>query len=209
MSRVLPFCDRLYRTLLLAYPAAFRRAYGEDMAQVFRDVCRDTVGNAGIWGLVCLWPVSLWDVLLHAAQEHLYQALRRSENLDTKLFDQQLGSTVKSMTTLLRAGYSVLQAFDMIATQSPEPVSSTFKRVLDEIQAGKPAPDALADLKTRVNSPHLTQVVDTMLQQRQTGGNLADQLDPIASAISQAVGEDMDSNAMLAHFRELTSAPEN
>ena len=30
---------RLYQLLLYAYPAAFRREYGREMAQLFRDIC--------------------------------------------------------------------------------------------------------------------------------------------------------------------------
>ncbi len=35
-SHIVTFSVRLYKLLLLAYPTRFRRAYGREMAQVFR-----------------------------------------------------------------------------------------------------------------------------------------------------------------------------
>jgi hypothetical protein len=41
--------DRVYGVLLRAYPAAFREAYGGEMALLFRDRRRDEGGGAGFW----------------------------------------------------------------------------------------------------------------------------------------------------------------
>lgn len=207
MNRVLHLSDRVYRLLLTAYPADFRREFGEDVAQLFRDVCRDAGERGGLGSVLRLWPSALGEVLAQASLQRLEHALRRSKTMDTIAFDRQLGGTVKSMTTLLRAGYSVMQAITMIGDKAPEPTASTLKRVVDEIKAGKSTPDAFNDLKTRVPSAHLAQVVDTMMHQRETGGNLADQLDPLAVSITENAGEDTASSAVLAHFRELAGAP--
>lgn len=207
MNRVLHLSDRVYRLLLTAYPVDFRREFGEDVAQIFRDVCRDAVTRGGLGAVLRLWPSALGEILAQASLQRLEYALRRSKKMDTIAFDRQLGGTVKSMTTLLRAGYSVMQAITMIGDKSPEPTASTLKRVVEEIKAGKPALDAFNDLKTRVPSAHLAQVVDTMLHQRETGSNLADDLDPVAVSINETAGEDTASSAVLAHFRDLTSTP--
>ncbi|GMQ85047.1 MAG: hypothetical protein BMS9Abin07_0612 [Acidimicrobiia bacterium] len=47
--------ERLYRTMLLAYPAEHRRRYGEPMAQLFRDRLRRDGGGLGtvrVWASV-------------------------------------------------------------------------------------------------------------------------------------------------------------
>lgn len=207
MTTLLLLSDRAYRLLLTAYPLDFRREYAEDVAQVFRDVCRDADKRGGWLAVLRLWPLAFWDVATNALQERLYRALMRSKPMDTVTFDRQLGNTVKSMTTLLRAGYSVMQAITMIADQSPEPTASAFKRFTSEVQAGKPSGEALTDLKNRVASEHLAQVVDTMLRQRETGGNLADFLDPVAANIAQSAGEDPAAAEALQHFRQLVSTP--
>jgi hypothetical protein len=62
---------RLYRALLLAYPAPFRRAYGDEMARAFRDLCRDARRTGGAGSVFALWPGALRDLLLAAGAEHM------------------------------------------------------------------------------------------------------------------------------------------
>jgi len=42
--------ERLYRALLAAYPKEFRRAYGREMAQVLRCMCREELVSGGRGG---------------------------------------------------------------------------------------------------------------------------------------------------------------
>jgi hypothetical protein len=67
--------ERVYQGLLFAYPAAHRREYGGLMAQVFRDMCRDSYRQKGFVGLVGLWRRVLADTAVTAVAEHIY-ALR-------------------------------------------------------------------------------------------------------------------------------------
>jgi len=62
---------RLYRALLLLFPASFRRAYGDEMARAFRDLCRDAWRTSGAGGVLALWPGALGDLLLAASAEHV------------------------------------------------------------------------------------------------------------------------------------------
>lgn len=61
----------IYRCLLRLYPAAFRRAYGAQMAQVFRDSCRQAQQERGLPGVIILWLATLVDLLRSALAEHL------------------------------------------------------------------------------------------------------------------------------------------
>ena len=70
-QRVLVASDRIYRLLLRAYPASFRRRYGGDMAQVFRDCCRDTYRHNGALGVIWLWFPTLFELIATALDEHL------------------------------------------------------------------------------------------------------------------------------------------
>jgi putative ABC transport system permease protein len=54
--------ERLYRTLLHAYPREFRAEYGEEMSLLFRDRAAD--------GQVWLWIQVAGDLLVHAPREH-------------------------------------------------------------------------------------------------------------------------------------------
>ncbi|HJU92050.1 MAG TPA: hypothetical protein VJ656_03860 [Pyrinomonadaceae bacterium] len=58
--------DRLYGLLLFAYPSGFRREFGNEMLQVFRDCYR---AEARARSLPSFWLRTLLDLLLTAAKE--------------------------------------------------------------------------------------------------------------------------------------------
>jgi len=62
---------RLYRALLLAFPAPYRRAYGDEMARTFRDLCRDAWRAGGAGNVFTLWPGAVRDLLLAASAERV------------------------------------------------------------------------------------------------------------------------------------------
>ena len=62
--------SRVYALLLLAYPTEFRREYGLQMTQVFRDSHRARRRQAGRLGLLSLWLQTLVDLIQSAPQEH-------------------------------------------------------------------------------------------------------------------------------------------
>ncbi len=69
---------RIYRMLIFLYPESHRQKYGDLMAQLFRDQCRDAHRENGAWGLVTMWRRVSTDLLLTAVPEHL-------SNLDNHL----------------------------------------------------------------------------------------------------------------------------
>lgn len=73
---VLSALDRIYRRLLVVYPAEHRREYGSLMAQAFCDLCRDAYRRGGTLGLTRLLVHILMDLAATAAIEHL-DALRK------------------------------------------------------------------------------------------------------------------------------------
>jgi len=72
-SRILTVSGRLYSLLLMAYPTRFRRAYGREMAQVFRDDIRCTFQEGGPAGLIRLWFLVVLDLLKTAFVEHIWE----------------------------------------------------------------------------------------------------------------------------------------
>jgi hypothetical protein len=65
--------DRIYRLLLYAYPAPFRRDYGRPMAQLFRDEARDAIHENGPAGLLGLWFFTLFDLIKSTLTEHIWE----------------------------------------------------------------------------------------------------------------------------------------
>jgi hypothetical protein len=62
--------ERLYKLLLMAYPAEFRREHGREMAQVFRDCCRQQMQQGERLGVVRFWVRIFLDLIRTAPGEH-------------------------------------------------------------------------------------------------------------------------------------------
>lgn len=62
----------IYRSLLPVYPAPFRRKYGAEMAQVFRDSCRAASQQHELCGLLAVWVDTLPDLVITAYREWSY-----------------------------------------------------------------------------------------------------------------------------------------
>ncbi len=67
--RWIALAERIYRTLLMLYPADYRRAYGALMVQVFRDVSRDRYQQQGMVGMVLWWCTTLLDLSLTVIEQ--------------------------------------------------------------------------------------------------------------------------------------------
>jgi tight adherence protein B len=102
-------------------------------------------------------------------------------------FETQLPDTLGLWVNALRSGYSVLQAMEAIARDAPEPTSTEFKRVVQEVQLGIDMSDSLEHLLQRVESEDLDLVVTAVNIQKEVGGNLAEILDVISGTIRERI----------------------
>jgi hypothetical protein len=62
--------DRIYRRMLFFFPTSFRGAFGDQMAQVFRDLARRAATDRRRFGWTRLWWRLLIDTLGSALREH-------------------------------------------------------------------------------------------------------------------------------------------
>src|SRR5690242_18840349 len=69
-QRLMILAEHLYRVLLFAYPAQFRRTYRREMIQTFRACCREARQD-GPWGMLRLWSLVLSDLVTSACTEHI------------------------------------------------------------------------------------------------------------------------------------------
>ncbi|NJN15346.1 MAG: secretion system protein [Oscillochloris sp.] len=111
-----------------------------------------------------------------------FQAKRR-----VKSFNNQLGDTITMMANALRGGYSFLQTLDMVAREAPPPVSSEFRRVVQEVGLGRTSEEALQNLLRRMPSDDLDLLITAVNVQMEVGGNLAQILDTIGHTIRERV----------------------
>lgn len=68
-ERAVRTSERVYRSLLRAYPCEFRDEYGDEMARCFQDLCREELEDGGGLGLAALWAHTLPELLYTALKE--------------------------------------------------------------------------------------------------------------------------------------------
>ena len=83
--------ERVYRMLLVVYPAEFRRAYGSQMRQAFRDLCREEQRKEGKGRFVRLWSRTILDLGMTAFVEGI-NGLSRSSGKEVKVNNYKLAS---------------------------------------------------------------------------------------------------------------------
>ena len=102
-------------------------------------------------------------------------------------FTNQLGDCLMMVANAMRAGFSFMQAMDLVAKEMEPPISDEFKHVMRDINLGTSIERALDDMDQRVGSPDFSLVVTAVLIQQQVGGDLAHTLDTISDTIQDRV----------------------
>ena len=115
----------------------------------------------------------------------MWLGLRAAKRL--RAFNNQITDCLTMISGALKAGYSFLQAMEMVAREMPPPVSEEFQRSLKEMNLGVPTEEALTEMAERIGSDDLDLVVTAVLIQRQVGGNLAEVLDNIAFTVRERI----------------------
>ena len=87
-------------------------------------------------------------------------------------FNDQLTDAIMIMSSSFRGGLSLVQAFESVVDEMPEPSRSEFGVVLGENKMGVSLDESLNRLYLRMPSPAMQQMVTAILLARETGGNL-------------------------------------
>jgi len=77
-ERAVGTSQRVYRSLLLAYPPELRDEYGDEMVRCFRDLCREALQDGGGLGLAALWARTLPEWLSTALKERSTMVARNA-----------------------------------------------------------------------------------------------------------------------------------
>lgn len=118
-----------------------------------------------------------------------------------KAFTNQLGDMLTMVANALRAGFSFMQAFELIAREMDAPIGREVQKVVNEVNVGGTLETALENMQKRVESPDFELVVTAVLIQRQVGGNLAQILDTISGTIQERVRMRREVMALTAQGR--------
>jgi tight adherence protein B len=136
---------------------------------------------AGFW-LGSLPGLVLAVVGLFTPRMVLLAARERRSRMITK----QLPEALDMMARSLRAGHALSAAFELVATELPEPVAVEFARAFEEQKLGMPLDRVVLEMAARApNNRDLKIFAVSAVIQKETGGNLAEILEGIATTIRE------------------------
>jgi tight adherence protein B len=127
--------------------------------------------------------------------------LKSAQKRKRKQFNNQLADSLLILANSLRAGFSLLQAMEMVGQEMPDPISGEFKLTLKEMTYGTSTEIALLHLGDRVGSDDLDLLVTAVLIQRQVGGNLAEVLMNIHATIHDRIRIQLEIKTLTAQGR--------
>jgi tight adherence protein B len=101
----------------------------------------------------------------------------------------------------LRAGHPIASALDLLTHEMPDPIGSEFGLVVDEVTYGAEFGDALQAMADRWNLSDMQMFAVCLAVQRETGGNLSEILENLASVIRERAAMYMQVRALSSEGR--------
>ena len=98
--------------------------------------------------------------------------IKQLELARRRKFSSQLVDALMLLAGSLKAGLSLIQAFESLVEEMPAPISQEFSLTLRENRMGVPLEECLVKLKQRVQCEELDMIVTAVLVARETGGDL-------------------------------------
>jgi tight adherence protein B len=102
-------------------------------------------------------------------------------------FNEALPDAIDLMARALRAGHSMSSSIEVIAQQSPEPLSTEFEACFQQQKFGIPFRDSMLAMGERIPSDDLHFFITAILVQKETGGDLTDILDRTTRLIRERI----------------------
>jgi tight adherence protein B len=127
--------------------------------------------------------------------------LRRARNTRLRKFEEQFPEAIDLIGRALRAGHAFTTGVLMAAEEIPSPVGGEFKRLYDQQNFGMSLPEALRGFASRIPLIDARFFVTAVLTQRETGGNLGEVLDNLASVIRERFKVKRQVRVLTAHGR--------
>ena len=107
----------------------------------------------------------------------------RKKQKRIRQFEERLPDALDLITGALRSGMAFTGALQLVAEESPDPISKEFTIVFEENRLGMDLAESLEKMTQRVDSRELRIFVTAIVLQRDTGGNLAEILEGTAEII--------------------------
>ncbi|WFU38804.1 type II secretion system F family protein [Bradyrhizobium sp. CB82] len=100
---------------------------------------------------------------------------------------RQLPDTIQLVTSTVRSGLPVNEAFRTIAREMPQPTAGQFAIVCSELSVGRPPEEAVEAIYQRTQVAEYGIFAVTLAVQLKSGGSLAETLQTLGETVSQRV----------------------
>lgn len=125
----------------------------------------------------------------------------RKRGKSMRAFEEQFPEALDFLSRSMRAGHGFAVALEMLATDSPDPLGSAFRRVSNDLQLGSSLEVALGKLVTIMPLIDVRFFVSSVILQQETGGNLGEILSKLAFIIRERFRLKGQVKAVSAHGR--------
>lgn len=130
-----------------------------------------------------------------------FMFVRYKKNQRLKKFEEQFPEAIDLIARALRAGHAFTTGLAMTAEEIPAPVGEEFKLLYDRQNFGMPLPEAMRAFAARIPLIDARFFATAVLTQRETGGNLSEVLDNLASVIRERFKVKRQVRVLTAHGR--------
>ncbi|WP_181833060.1 type II secretion system F family protein [Bacillus taeanensis] len=134
---------------------------------------------------VLMWGFTIFFLLFISINGVLYLYIRLRKHQKKKLMLKQLPNALELISSALKTGYSIVQTLDLVAKENFPPLSEEFHKLFQALQLGENFEKSFTDFAKRLDIPELTNVVDTILITRETGGNVTEVIDGLLTIIRE------------------------
>jgi tight adherence protein B len=127
--------------------------------------------------------------------------IRRAASKRQDKFEEQFPEAIDLIARALRAGHALPTALQMVGEETADPVGAEFRMLFEQQNYGLALPDALRAFGDRVQLLDARFFVTAVLTQRETGGNMSEVLDKLASVIRERFKVKRQVRVVSAHGR--------
>lgn len=127
-------------------------------------------------------PVLAFVMVLFCAAGPWYLIRRMAQRREQQIEDQ-LADAMVMFSSAVRAGLSLPQALELLASDCPRPIRQEFQQIVGEYKLGKPLERTLSEAKERLRSENFVLFSAALLASRSSGGRLNETVERIARSV--------------------------
>jgi len=136
-------------------------------------------------------------ILLGGALPYFYVIRRRNRRMVR--FAEEFPDALDSMCRALKAGHPLPAAVEMLAMESPPPISTEMRKTYEEWNLGAPWDEALDNLSARIPIPEVSLFAAAVKLHNKTGGKLSQVLASLAESMRESNALQGEIRAVAAH----------